>query len=155
MLGWKISTWFLLRGRGFLHLIRIWKQKKIFIFFPIIFSFFFSRNIARHYYHKKANCASVFCTRYFVHLDILRDIFGLTKREMIDIKFDEVFDTHLRNQDKDYGDNLDVLCFIKCLVAPFREPSNFFYWFALCDTNCSGGLDNLEFKRLIGKMRAS
>ncbi|XP_075239748.1 uncharacterized protein LOC142335233 [Convolutriloba macropyga] len=89
----------------------------------------------------------------FVELcrDILGNIFGLTKREMMDIKFDEVFDTHLRNQDKAYGDNLDVLCFIKCLVSPFREPSNFFYWFALCDTNCSGGLDNLEFQRLIDR----
>ena len=97
-------------------------------------------------------CECIYCD-CCVFIDILGNIFGLTKREMMDIKFDEVFDTHLRNQDKAYGDNLDVLCFIKCLVSPFREPSNFFYWFALCDTNCSGGLDNLEFQRLIGESR--
>ncbi|XP_075258880.1 uncharacterized protein LOC142350778, partial [Convolutriloba macropyga] len=34
-------------------------------------------------------------------------------------------------------------------VTPFREPSNFFYFFALSDTNKSGGLDTVEFKRML------
>ncbi|XP_075263958.1 uncharacterized protein LOC142355786 [Convolutriloba macropyga] len=68
---------------------------------------------------------------------------------MRDINYDDVFDTHLKAQGSQFGDNLEAVCFIKCLVTPFREPSNFFYFFALSDTNKSGGLDTVEFKRML------
>ena len=75
----------------------------------------------------------------FFRLILTKD-FYLDKEDMRDINYDDVFDTHLKQQGGQFGrDNLEAVCLTKCLATPFREPSNFFYFFALSDTNKSGG----------------